>query len=292
MTHQTGASLAPRVSARAGPRWPRGLITSLWSALMKSFVFKLSALTIATAASLGAHAGVLYGQNVTGNIIYGSGNPNGNFTVDTSAGGLELGLRAKQRSGLVTGDNGNGSYNQAAGISSGTRAKWNFEFSIFTGNDSTALGLFTYKLGIDYNPGVGTSFLEFDPINGLDPRSGVAFFDHSFGNSTTAHNAGVEAVADANALANYAALVSNNSLVQQSWNLDFYDNPINSFDANLDGNYSIFLEAYDSSGSRVARSDITVIVGAGAAVVPEPGSLALAGLALAGLAVVGRRKAG
>ena len=258
---------------------------------MKSLAIKLSALAIAAAASVGAHAVVLYGQNVTGNVIYGTGNPNGNFAVETGASGLEVGLRAKQRFGLVTGDNdNNGTYNQDAGFSSGTRAKWNFEFSIFTGNDEISLGRYTYKLGIDYNPGVGTTFLEFDPINGVDPRSGFAFFTHSFGMSTTAHDAGVEAVGDANALANYAFLVSNNSLVQQSWNLDFYDNPTNSFDANANGNYSIFLEAFDGA-NRVARTDITVIVGAGAGDVPEPGSLALAGLALAGLAAVGRRKA-
>lgn len=66
---------------------------------MKSFAIKLSALAIAAAASVGAHAVVLYGQNVTGDVIYGTGNPNGNFAVETGAGGIEVGLRAKERCG-------------------------------------------------------------------------------------------------------------------------------------------------------------------------------------------------
>jgi hypothetical protein len=71
--------------------------------------------------------------------------------------------------------------------------------------------------------------------------------------------------------------------MQNSGNMDFVDDGVlfaSDFNPNIDGNYSFFLEARDADGETVGRTDITVIVGAGAtAEVPEPASLALAGLA-------------
>lgn len=71
--------------------------------------------------------------------------------------------------------------------------------------------------------------------------------------------------------------------MQNSGNMDFVDDGVlfaSDFNPNIDGNYSFFLEARDADGKTVGRTDITVIVGAGAtAEVPEPASLALAGLA-------------
>ncbi len=278
---------------------------------MKFFAIKLSALAIAAAASFGAHAVVWFDQNVTNNVITGSGIANGGFTVDRVATGntadgqsIEIGLRARERYGNpiagvytptgVTGSNGNGSYNQASGgftpaggatgTAGGTRAGWNFDWSINTRASGVLAGGakvsdYTYRLGMDFNAGFGTNYQTFDLING------APLFDHSFGDFSTGQGLGVEA---ANA-AGYSALKSANELVQNSWNYDFFDGGAFPFDPTANGQYSIFLEAIGANGAVLARSDINVIVGTGA--VPEPASLALVGLALAGLAAASRRKA-
>ena len=104
------------------------------------------------AAGLGlsgtAQAIISHNQNVTSDVIFGSGNANGSFTVDRQ-NGIDLGLRGKLRFDTnnqpqnIFNSNGDGTFNFAAGIAPGgfgfapNAPVWNFEFSInsnFDGN--------------------------------------------------------------------------------------------------------------------------------------------------------------
>ena len=252
----------------------------------------IAALTVVAA---GANAAMLHNQNVTNNVIMGTGIINGGFTTATDAStGVQVGLRARERYDLatnqptnVTGSNNNGTFNQNAGEPPGfpasNRARWNFDWSINTGTLPVSTSAYSYSLSIDFDAGVGTNFLTFDLINGVNPSTASVFWDHSFGNNATAQSQGAEAV-DA---AGYAGLKAASNLVQNSWNMDFFDGGLFAFDPNANGNYTFVLSLSGAQGV-LASSEITVIVGASA--VPEPGSLALAGVALAGLFGVSRRK--
>src|SRR3546814_4080660 len=91
-----------------------------------------------------ANTTVWFDQNVTKEVIFGSGNANGSFTVDRQ-NGIELGLRAKLRFDETNqpqntfNSNGDGTYSFPAGTpptgfgfdpNSPTTPVWNFEWSI------------------------------------------------------------------------------------------------------------------------------------------------------------------
>lgn len=271
----------------------------------------LVATALVALAATGAQAGPLYNQNVTPGVIFGVGNTNGSFTV-ASQSGIELGLRGKLRHDAtgqaqnVFNSNGDGTYSFAPGVAptqASPTAVWSVEFSINTNTSGTtglALNDFTYALGVDTDRSQGTSFVLSDIINGANPsQGGQVFWDHALGNNSTVqctnanNNNGNDgdgcygkgqASKDA---ADYAARIDVLNVAQNSQKAHWLLGP--GFDPTADGTYDFYLAAY-RGGQEVARSSIQIIVGqGGAAVVPEPGGLALAGLALAGLVLTRRR---
>ncbi|MCA9232290.1 MAG: PEP-CTERM sorting domain-containing protein [Planctomycetales bacterium] len=247
---------------------------------MKINKLALIIVAIATVSML-SHAQAGFDQNVTPDVIFGSGNVNGSFTTDQS-NGVELGLRGKLRhngSGFAENtfnSDGAGFYTFQAGVAptqSFPTAEWSFEWSINTnwdGSSSWNLADLDYALSLDTDPGPGTNFTTFDPINDGSP----AFWDHSIGDNST--NAATDSIAtDAT---DYANLIAANNVAQNSWKPHWFFSP---FDPTLSGVYTITLTAFDGA-TTVASSSININV------VPEPTTLAL-GLSSLAVVAIGRR---
>ncbi len=241
---------------------------------------KLPIATILLATFASAASADTYNDNIT--AIYGGGNPNTGWTSD-SANGIELGLRAKNRTSGDTA-NVNGVYSYATAPA--PRGLWNYEFSINSDTSGTAgrsLEYYDFYLAVDRDPTAGVLWSVVNPLG--------YWGDNSYGNNGTLNGAGTEGT--------FAALGANNNLAQNSQNITFGDYPTfpqGGLALAPDATYNYELYAVEkgagSGGPRLVDVAITVKVGNGGAAVPDGGATVLLfGLALAGLAGVRRKLA-
>lgn len=256
----------------------------------------------ATAGALSYDADVLTGATIVGDaddqdgVIYGAGNSNGGFTVDTG-GGVELGLRTHMRYPTAGDDfnseihsNGDGTYwwNTGGWGPGSARGEWNFDWSIFVSSGN--LDDYTYEFGVDYDPSAGTQFATWDVINNPVPDVDHAILLDAANGSTVVSSAITGP--DADPAVNYATNIANGVAAQNSWNMAFMNGRFPGafqFDPNAVGTYDFYLNAYDSNNTLVASTQIQVLVGGGAPV-PEPATVTVLGLGLLGMAVRARRK--
>ncbi len=249
---------------------------------IKYVIGTTGAACLITAATLTISA---QAASVTPNVIFGTGNGNGSFTVSTD-NNVEIGLRGKIPFAGTYNYDGTKTYSFDAGLKPGsaTRPNWNFEFAVNvnaddSSNPSRSIDDLTYSLSMDKDPTAGVDFStsSFDPFN-------VTYADHSFGDNSTAESAGIEA-ADGDA-SGYSALLSTKNVVQQSWSYGFFLFMLSGFDPFAAGLYTINLEAFGVNGGLLASSSIDINISA----VPLPAGLPLFGTGLALMGFIGWRR--
>jgi PEP-CTERM motif len=220
-----------------------------------------------------AHAGVtpIYTTfgNLAGATFGGDGIPTDPAAI-TTANGLTLGLIATQRyANPALGNDGAGTYAATPGLNNGldgvphsVAATWNFGYYINAG--TAPLGGYQIDLFYDLDPAAGTELADMGRID-----------------------------IDAALLGGGAGALT---LWQDSQNLAFgylstgipgvvFPPASAPFNANATGEYAFLLRVTDQAGTVTSTAILVDVNG-----VPEPGSLALAGVALLGLVAGSRRR--
>lgn len=237
--------------------------------------------TLSIAAVTGFLALPAMAANVTPDIIFGSGNHNGGFTVAT-IGDLELGLRAKRRYttpndaigvGIIQDAAGNYLFDSTGATVPAGRSYWSYDWSINSdiADGSDSLGTYKYQISVDYDPSAAENMQIYDPL-------GAVSTGYYLGTNATANGA---ATFDSGGDEDFSAF----NVAQNSVNMGFLPGaPIGA------GQFRVSLTAFDSAGV-VGSTSINVYADTPVSAVPLPAGGFLLLTALGGLALRRKRKA-
>ncbi len=213
---------------------------------------------------------VQFDQNVTPDVIFGSGNANGSFTTDVQDLGsyvIELGLRGKLRYNSAGNpentfySNGDGKYifeNVVAPGQPSHTPVWNFEWAVNVDQQSapgapgTTLDQLTYQLELDFDPSPAVSGMPgYDPVY---PFTSFLAPDNALGDNSFANGTGVE-TSSYSVYTNWMTLYN---VAQNSHNYAQYQLFGYQIDPTVPGVFDISLVAFDG-GVEVSRTTIQII---------------------------------
>ncbi|WP_245759571.1 VPLPA-CTERM sorting domain-containing protein [Poseidonocella sedimentorum] len=220
-------------------------------------------------------------STITPDIIWGSGNVNRGFTVETT-GSLELGIRAKQRFpasdaigvGIVQDVAGNYLFDSSTSTAPAGRAMWSFDWSVNTNVDGVGgnLNMFTYLIEFDTDATVNENYsIAYDPFSNF-------FSGYYLGTNATTN--GEEDGNEYNILSPGDLALHN--VAQNSVQPQWIGGPTGS------GQFGVRLSAFDG-GVLVGSVEIQAIVD-DPAPIPLPAAMPLLLAGIGGLGAFARRR--